>query len=110
MQVHLTTRNLVIPDDLLERLSHKTTQALVTFGKRIHDVHLMVEDLNGPKGGVDKRCQISITAPRRPDLVVEGRGEELQALVNETLDRAVHALVRHQDRRRTIRRKVAVHR
>lgn len=88
-------------DRLLQRKLH---YAFDQFGHLVQQVALAVEDLNGPKGGVDKRCRVAISVPRHPSVVVEGRGEAVLAVVSDAIDRAAQALARLRDRRHTRRR------
>ncbi|MBS1169385.1 MAG: Sigma 54 modulation protein / ribosomal protein [Burkholderiaceae bacterium] len=51
----------------------------------IHFVTVRITDLNGPKGGKDKRCQIHLKLPGLPNVVVS----EVSSSINSAIDRAV---------------------
>lgn len=69
---------------------------LAPFGTRIERSTVRLEDVNGPKGGVDLKCTITVVLSGAPSLVVEQRGASLR----EAVGRAV-SLLGTQIRRRT---------
>jgi putative sigma-54 modulation protein len=80
-----TDRSRAVEDHLMRRLLF----AVGRLAERVHAVRAWFEDVNGPRGGVDKRCAIEIHGAlgvRR----VEVRDADFYAAV----DRAVHAAAR----------------
>jgi hypothetical protein len=53
-----------------------------------------LKDLNGPRGGIDKQCQIQINTASGSVLVVSSRGTDWRTTVEDALARATHALSR----------------
>ncbi len=104
MRLCLTVKGVAKTPTMDRLLQHKLHYAFDQFGRWVQGVTLAVEDMNGPKGGVDKRCRVKVSVPRHPVVVVEGRGAELVAVVNDAIDRAAQALARLRDRRHTRRR------
>lgn len=62
-------------------------------------VHL--DDVNGPRGGVDKRCRIELRAPAGGPVVVTSMATDWRRALDAALARAVRALMRWWQRRRT---------
>ncbi|GAA4356013.1 hypothetical protein GCM10023165_48700 [Variovorax defluvii] len=62
-------------------------------------VHL--DDVNGPRGGPDKRCRIELRAPGADPLVVTSIATDWRRALDTALKRAAHALMRWWRRRRT---------
>ena len=60
-----------------------------------------LKDLNGPRGGVDKECQIQINTARGDVLVVSSRGSDWRTALEAALARAMHALARRFEARKT---------
>lgn len=58
---------------LLERVLRKIHRSLKHVAGRIGDVHVWITDLNGRKGGMDKRCRIVAEVVRHGRLAVESR-------------------------------------
>jgi hypothetical protein len=75
--------------------------SLDTFGDRIEDAFVYLMDLNGPKGGVDKLCQITVQAHRIGDVVVRETGPTVVTALNRAARRAkyrVSEALRQADR------------
>ncbi|WP_379720074.1 HPF/RaiA family ribosome-associated protein [Massilia jejuensis] len=68
---------------------------------RTHMRKLVVSlsDINGPRGGVDKRCKIQVRLGSR-DVIVEDTGADLYAAIDRAAGRADRALVRQVERTR----------
>lgn len=67
------------------------TQRLSSFVSR---AVVRLKDLNGPRGGVDKLCQIQFNTANGGVLVVSSRGAHWRAALEQALARASHALAR----------------
>jgi putative sigma-54 modulation protein len=61
--------------------------ALGRFGQRIRRVVVRLEDLNGPRGGVDQRCHMEVQLNGRPPLHVEVRDTEAGPAIARAADR-----------------------
>ncbi|MCC6474955.1 MAG: HPF/RaiA family ribosome-associated protein, partial [Burkholderiales bacterium] len=60
-----------------------------------------IEDVNGPRGGADKRVEIKVVLSGLPSVVVTEQHRSLQAATDRALDRAERAVRRALQRRRT---------
>lgn len=67
------------------------TQRLSSFVSR---AVVRLKDLNGPRGGVDKLCQIQFNTANGGVVVVSSRGANWRATLEQALARASHALAR----------------
>lgn len=61
-------------------------------------VHL--DDVNGPRGGVDKRCRIELRAPAGHPVVVTSIATDWRRALDAALARAARALLRGWQRHR----------
>lgn len=59
-------------------------------------VHL--SDINGPRGGVDKRCQVQLLADGRPDVVITSVARDWRSALRSALGRAVRSLLHNWQR------------
>ena len=66
----------------------------------VQQARISLRDINGPRGGVDKQCQILLTTAGHGQLVIVSRAEHAQGALNQALQRAMHALTRSWQRRR----------
>ena len=76
-------------DTTLQRLAH-----------RVRWVRILVEDLNGPRGGLDKRCVVSVGGDAFETRVVDVRDAALPAAVAGALQLAARSVVRALERSR----------
>ena len=67
----------------------------------IERVSVRIQDVNGPRGGIDKICRIKVVLSGLPSVVVEQRHASLQAAMDGALRRTGHAVKRSVKRRRT---------
>jgi ribosome-associated translation inhibitor RaiA len=79
---------------ILERLRMKVTAAKVLFA-----------DENGPKGGVDHRCTITIEVPRRPPVPVHAIAEAPVQAFESALGKLERQIERERGRLREARRR-----
>jgi hypothetical protein len=71
---------------------------LERFARRLKQVHVYIEDTNGPRGGVDKHCRCVLHLKRRPPIVIDDRDESVGAMIHRVADRAAYALCQQTQR------------
>ncbi|HET7569843.1 MAG TPA: HPF/RaiA family ribosome-associated protein [Gammaproteobacteria bacterium] len=74
---------------------------LQKFDETIERTSVRIEDINGPRGGVDKRCRIKVVLSGLPSVVIEEHHYSPRAAVDEALDRVERSVGRAIGRRRT---------
>ena len=62
---------------------------------------MRIKDVNGPRGGVDKRCRIEVVLSALPSVVVSEQQVSLQAAMDGALARVERAVRQAVVRRRT---------
>lgn len=97
---------------LTDALKHHVTKrlrfALARSSHHIKCVVVRLSDINGPRGGHDKHCQIQCVLPGFADVVVEDTAADLYVAINRTAARANRAVAKHIRKRRTKALKVAM--
>lgn len=73
---------------------------LSRFGPRVKAVSVSLEDLNGPRGGIDKRCAMQADLAPLGVVRVEKRDSELPAAIGRAAARLAQAVARAFARRR----------
>lgn len=86
-------------------LRRKLGRKLGKFTRSIERTSVRVEDVNGPRGGTDKRCAIKVVLRGAPTVYVEERHHSLQAAMDRALARTERAVAESVQRRRTKPRK-----
>jgi len=78
MRMMIHSRKIALPRTLRDHVERRLGFALGRFENRIDRVTVWLEDLNGPRGGVDKRCRIEACVPRSGRLQVEVADAEIE--------------------------------
>ena len=92
MRTDIRHKNLQIDSPLRDRVRQRLLRRLDRLSREITLAAVHLEDVNGPRGGVDKRCLLEVTAPRVGTIVAGGEGTSVGAAVNEAL-RSASALM-----------------
>lgn len=90
--------------DLTEGLRAHTLRRLqFALGWAAHDVrtvNVRLFDINGPRGGKDKRCRIQVPFPGTRNVVIEDTEADLYVAIDRAAERAERAVVRRLERLR----------
>jgi ribosome-associated translation inhibitor RaiA len=92
MELSIRTRDVELTEALREQITRRLQFALDTFKDHVEDALVYLMDLNGPKGGVDKLCQITVRARGLGELAVRETGTTLQAAINRAARRLKYRL------------------
>ena len=98
MRVQIRGQNLKVSNAVREHVERRLEFALGRFDRAIQSVSVRVSDLNGPRGGDDKSCQVIVNGQAGWTVVIEERqGAELAA-VDLAAERAGRSVARQLDR------------
>lgn len=106
MKISVRTRNIPWNDELQKQVERIITFAVDRHASRVIQISVTLTDLNGPRGGIDKVCQI--TADLRgtlPVLILE-RGDDLLAATNRAARRLGYRIAKRIRRVHTARTRV----
>lgn len=98
MQIQIRVNSCERSDLVSKTFEEFLATSIARFGHRLKHIRVSVEDVNGPRGGVDKHCRCVLHLRRRPPIVIRDRDESLIALVHRVTKRATHALSQAVDR------------
>ena len=90
-----------LDQDDREYIRGRLGRKLGKYAPSIERVSVRVEDVNGPRGGVDQRCRIKVVLSGLPSVVFESQSASLPAAVNGALTGVERAVRRSVERRRT---------
>jgi len=90
-------------NDALQKLVERSiTFAVDRFSRQVGRISVYITDLNGPRGGVDKMCQITADVKAgRPVLILE-RGADLSSMVHRAARRLGYRIARQTQRHRAL--------
>ncbi len=93
--------------DLTAALRAYVDEHLVSHIERYADdeaseIDISLVDTNGPKGGVDKECRVTVRMPGLSSVHVTEAADSLFAAIDAVRDRLENAIKRTLDRRREV--------
>ena len=104
MRLEIRRRGVKVTEELRTYLKERLRLALTRFGRHIDLVRVYLRDVNGPRGGLGKKCRIVVELPPRGRVIVTGADTDIRAAITATVSRAGFAVKRHVKRRRARRR------
>ena len=102
MQIDIQSRGFSLTEALLKYSEQRLLFSMSYFSNHIKRVAIRLSDINGPRGGSDKRCHLQVTMPGLPDVVVEDTESDLYAAIDRAMDRARRTVARKIDRQQTL--------
>jgi len=100
MRIDLQCEGGEAPQGLREYVARKMRMAIGRFRDHIQWARIKVADVNGPRGGVDKRCVVQLRLRNRPDVIFAITALEARFAVDRAAARLAQVLVRRLGRQR----------
>ena len=94
MRLQVTSHRIDLSEELKDFVRRRVHFALGRFNGRIKALSVRLADVNGPRNGVDKTCDIRISAGAGGVVIVRERQENIYSAVAHALDRAARAVQR----------------
>jgi putative sigma-54 modulation protein len=107
MELSIRTHGLDISEPLRAYTERRLRFSLDGFATQLEGVEVRLDDINGPRGGVDKRCAIKVILRRVGVVFARAAGDNVYSTVDSAAARIRSAVSRTLSRRRarrTIRR------
>lgn len=82
MKLEIRLLKVEITDSQRAYAQRRLSFALNRFAERIKTVRLKLGDMNGSRGGVDKRCQVAISLAHSSPITLESRASTVQGAVD----------------------------
>ena len=105
MKPTIVAKGVKLSARLREYVIHRLRMTLDRAHYSIQTLKVRITDQNGPKGGMDKHCQIHLTMPGLPTVVVVEKGNDIAAMVDQAAQRAAQAIDRLLSRAKSIHHK-----
>ena len=87
---------------LREYIMERLDSALNRAQNSIHYITVRLTDLNGSKGGLDKRCLINVKLPGRPHIIITEIAPDIDSAIDRAAYRASLAVGRVISRAKSI--------
>ena len=88
MQFSIVRRNGSLDDATREFAERRLLFALSRFGSKIDHVSAVIADVNGPRGGLDQSCRVTVGLGRLGTVTVTSIDIEAEPSVARAADRA----------------------
>ena len=98
MQFVIQTRGVSLTESLRNYTEKRMGFALHRNAKHILRACVRLADINGPRGGVDKRCQIALKLAGHNSIVIEDTEVDLYIAIDRASERCMRTLARHLER------------
>ena len=106
LNITMRTRGVTLTPEEDGAIRKRVWFALDRFAPKISAVEVRLEDLNGPRGGTDKECQITALLRDGPSICVADRDSRTKAAARRACERVragIRRLVAVRRSRETVR-------
>lgn len=100
MQVDIQSTGFTLTAGIRAYFMKRLTDDLNHGDGHVTRVIVRLSDINGPRGGVDKRCFIEVRLKHAPALVIEDTEADLYLAIDRATERAGRAMERSLARKR----------
>jgi putative sigma-54 modulation protein len=105
MQINIQAQHFSLTDALRAHIERRLCFALSCCALHIQRIVLRLSDINGPRGGADKRCWIQLTLAGVPDVMIEDTEVDLYLAIDRAVHRAKCTVLRKIDRQKLLSKK-----
>lgn len=94
MRINIQALGFDLTDGLREHTQRRLQFALSWASNDVRKVAVRLSDINGPRGGSDKRCRIRIPLLGTRDVIIEDTEADLYIAIDRAAERAERAVAR----------------
>jgi len=100
MLFNLRTQGVELNEELRREIGRRLMFAMDRHLNRLSEITLFVADVNGPRGGIDKICQLSAALKGQPPLTILVQSENVLAGLTRAARRLAYAIDKRNKYRR----------
>lgn len=100
MQIHMIAKEFSITPALRSYLERRLNAGFSAIKVRVREIAIRLRDLNGPRGGRDMMCQISVSIPGGPEVVIKEVQEDIYTAIDLAVKKAAYRVTRILGRQR----------
>jgi putative sigma-54 modulation protein len=108
MRIHIQSSGFELTEGIREHVLRRVRFSTSHIADHIRRITIHLSDINGPRGGLDKRCRLSVTMEKLAEVVVEDTESDLYLAIDRATDRAARTVTRNIDRARSHRKSGAM--
>ena len=98
MKIDIQSQGIPVTSDVRDHTVRRLSFALARAAARVRRVKVQVSDVNGPRGGIDKRCRIQASLDGIGDIVIEDTEANLFQAISRAADRVGRNVMRRLER------------
>jgi putative sigma-54 modulation protein len=100
MHIDIQARGFELTDGLREHTMRRLSFATDWARDEVRRVTVRLSDINGPRGGEDKRCLIQIPLAGKTDIVIDELDSDLYVAIDKAIGRIERVLAKQIERAR----------
>ena len=108
MQLDIQSRGFTLTSGILNYTKQRLHFALHRKDCHIMRVRIRLSDINGPRGGIDKRCLIELAIAGQNNILIEDIETDLYLAIDRASERCMRTLVRRLERSRQFPHEIVV--
>ena len=105
--IDIQVQHFSLTEAMENHIKQKLSPMHQHFGDRILSAHVHLSDVNGPKGGENKKCLIHVELQKLPTVIVEDTQDNLYTSIDNCCHSAERAVRKSLERQQTLARKQA---
>lgn len=94
MQIDIQARGFSLSDALENYIHNRLGFTFLQASSRVRSVHVRLSDLNGPRGGVDKRCRVEVRLAGLPVVIIDDVQSDMYTAIDRAVGRATRTAMR----------------
>jgi putative sigma-54 modulation protein len=98
MNIKLQTQGFSLTNAIDRYARRRISFAIGNRFDQVRRVNVWLSDINGPRGGKDKRCLIQVGLAGGPDVVIDDTELDLYKAIDRASDRIRHTIARKLSR------------
>ncbi len=100
--MHIVTqaRGFDLSEEVRQHIHRRLGFSIDWAHDRVSRILVVLSDINGPRGGKDKRCRIQVVVAGAGDVLVDDTQGDLYVAIDRAVDRAGRTLARRVARQR----------
>ena len=103
MNIVIQAQGFELTDALRAHTLRRLQFSLHSAGRDVTQIQVRLSDINGPKGGLDKRCHLLIRLSNDADLSIEDTEDDMYVAIDRAIERCKRTMTRLLERKRAQR-------
>ncbi len=99
MNVFVNDKKKLLSQASVEKAESRAIASFAKFGNNVKSIAITVQDVNGPRGGVDKECRVLVRLRKENDVAITVKDESISQAIPGAINRAARSVGRLFDRR-----------